>query len=169
MSKRILVVDDEQSIRDSLSKVLHAEGYDVVPAGDGQEAIDRLREGCIDLILLDLGLPVKDGWATLGWLAEVNPVFPVIVITGLWKQAGLAAAAGADLLMEKPLDVPQLLRNIRELLEEPAETRARRIRDRRRNFRRIACDSGRFREHLNQAYSTPFPSGEPGDLKSKYH
>ena len=167
MTKKILVVDDEQSIRESLSKVLRAEGYDVVLAQDGREAIDRLLEGAVDLILLDLGLPVKDGWVTLSWLTEVNPDFPVIVITGLWKQAGMAAAAGADMLMEKPLDVPRLLQNIHELLEEPAEVRALRIRDRRRNFRRVACDPQLFRDHVNQAYSTPYRFDEWRGQKSK--
>src|ERR1019366_70143 len=127
MSTKILVVDDEQTIRESLAKILRAEGYEIVLAENGQEAIEKLVQESFNLLLLDLGLPVKDGWATLRWLNQVNPVFPVIVITGRWKQGELAEAAGVDVLMEKPLDVPKLLQNILELLQEPAEARARRI------------------------------------------
>ena len=123
MSKKVLLVDDEKSIRESLSKVLRTEGYEVVPAEDGEEAIQKLVHEPIDILVLDIGLPVKDGWATLRWLAQVNPQFPVILITGRWKQAELAEAAGVDVLMEKPLNVPQLLQHIRELLQELPEVR----------------------------------------------
>ena len=68
MSKRILVVDDESSIREALSKVLQAEDYRVVTAENGQEAVERIKSEKIDLLLLDLGLPVKDGWDIVIWL-----------------------------------------------------------------------------------------------------
>jgi CheY-like chemotaxis protein len=165
VSTKILVVDDEQTIRDSLAKMLRAEGYEIVLAENGQEAIEKLVQESFSLLLLDLGLPVKDGWATLKWLNEVNPLFPVIVITGRWKQGALAEAAGVDVLMEKPLDVPRLLQNIRELVEEPAEARARRIRDRKRNFRHVPCDSIEFCEELRKRYTTPYRFNEPTEPK----
>ena len=102
MNEKILVVDDERSIRESLSKVLRAEGYEIVLAENGQQAIEKLAQEPIDLLLLDLGLPGKDGWATLRWLAQVSPLLPVIIITGRWKQGELAAAAKVDVLMGKP-------------------------------------------------------------------
>lgn len=156
MAKKILVVDDDQFIRESLSKVLRAEGYEIALAETGQEAVEKLIQEPIDLLLLDLGLPVKDGWAILGWLAEVNSHFPVIVITGRWKQAELAEAAGVDVLMEKPLDVPRLLQNIRELLQESAEARGRK-----RGFQRVSCDQKEFCEQLLKRFTTPYPSGGP--------
>src|SRR5258707_2251707 len=106
MSKKILLVDDECSILEALSKVLGAENYDVVLAENGQDAVARIAAGPIDLVLLDLGLPIKNGWATLEWLAEINPLLPVIIITGRSDQRALAQKAGADALMAKPLDVP---------------------------------------------------------------
>lgn len=160
MTGRILLVDDERSIRDSLSKVLRAEGCEIVLAENGQEAIERLANEPIDLLLLDIGLPVKDGWATLDWLAEVNPLLPVILITGRWKQSELAAAAGVDVLMEKPLDVPLLFQIIRELLEEPPAARARRIHDRGPGFRHVPCDGKEFCERLQRGYTTPYPCGD---------
>jgi DNA-binding response OmpR family regulator len=156
MNARILIVDDEQSIRESLGKLLRAEGWDIVLAENDREAIEKISNERIDLMLLDLGLPINDGWTLLKWLTEFNPSLPVIIITGRWKQDKLAEEAGADVLMEKPLDVTRLLQNIRELIEEPAETRVRRIRNRKHGFHRVNCDADKFREKLEDRYTAPF-------------
>jgi CheY-like chemotaxis protein len=160
MTGKILVVDDERSVRESLSKVLRAEGHEIVLAEDGEQAIEKLAQEPVDLLLLDLGLPVKDGWAALDWLAQVHPLLPVVIITARWKQGGLAEAAGVDVLMEKPLDVPLLLQIICELLQEPAEARARRIHERGHGFRLVPCDGREFCERLRRGYTTPYPCGE---------
>lgn len=160
MTKRILVVDDECSIREALSKVLQAEDYAVVSAENGQEAVEKFGAETIDLLLLDLGLPVKDGWETLAWLAGVNPLLPVIIITGRHAQLELARAAGADALMEKPLNVPSLLETIRELTDEPLERRAERASKRTSGLRHISCDSERFRELRHNQFTTPYLSPE---------
>ena len=122
MIKRILLVDDERSIRESLSKILGAENYEVVPAENGHEAIEKYGAERIDLLILDLNMPVKNGWDTLDWLVKIDPVLPVVIITGRSDQRALAETAGADALMEKPLDVPLLLQTIRELMDEPMES-----------------------------------------------
>jgi DNA-binding response OmpR family regulator len=153
MSKKILVVDDESSIREALSKVLHAEDYEVVSAENGQEAIDKFKSEQIDLLLLDLGLPVKDGQDTMRWLAEVNPLLPVIIITGRSKQRELAEKMGADALMEKPLDVPRLLQTICELINEPVQWRARHSTS---GFQHVPCDHELFLKSLRERYTTPF-------------
>jgi DNA-binding response OmpR family regulator len=164
MTKRILVVDDENSIRAALSKLLHAEDYEVVSAKNGQEAIERFGEKKIDLLLLDLGLPVKDGWGTLEWLARVNPLLPVIIITGLYAQRELAERAGADALMEKPLDVSRLLQTIRDLINEPTESRLQRVSNRAAGFRYWSCDQELFRKMMNERLTTPFRCSEMKDL-----
>ena len=161
MSKKILLVDDECSILEALSKVLGAEDYEVVLAEDGKDAVEKIATAPIDLVLLDLGLPVKDGWATLEWLAEINPLLPVIVITGRSEQQALAEKAGADALMEKPLDVPLLLQTIRELLDEPLESRVRRASDPARGFRYAPCDSLVLREMLLKRLTTSYPCRGP--------
>ncbi len=122
MIKRILLVDDERSIRESLSKILGAENYEVVLAENGHEAIEKHGAQRIDLLILDLNMPVKNGWDTLDWLVKIDPVLPVVIITGRSNQRALAETAGADALMEKPLDVPLLLQTIRELMDEPVES-----------------------------------------------
>jgi len=127
MKKRVLIVDDDASVRESAGKVLRAENYDVVTASDGQAALERFDAGGIDLLLLDLGLPIKNGWDVFERITNENPLVPIIVITGQTNQYPVAVAAGVGALMEKPLDVSQLLKTIQELLAEPAEMRLRRL------------------------------------------
>jgi DNA-binding response OmpR family regulator len=155
MTEKILVVDDEKSIREALSKVLRAENYEVLVAETGKDAVERYGTGRIDLLLLDLNLPGGNGWATLDWLAKVNPLLPVIIISGRANQRELAEKSGADALMEKPLDVPLLLQTIRELLDEPMETRAQRASGRSSSFRLVPCDKRLFRQMLNDRFTVP--------------
>jgi len=156
MSRRILVVDDESSIREALSKVLRAENYEVVSAENGVEAIEKFNSEHIDLALLDPGLPVKSGWDTLLWLAEANPLLPVIIITGQSNQRELAEKMGADALMEKPLDVPRMLQIIRELMNEQMECLTRRTSQRASGFRCVPCDNDLFLKSLNERFTTPY-------------
>jgi DNA-binding response OmpR family regulator len=155
MSKKILVVDDESSIREALSKVLQAEDYEVVTAENGQEAIEKIKSEKIELMLLDLGLPVKDGWDIVIWLAQVNPLLPVIIITGRWNQRELAEKMGADALMDKPLDVPHLLQTIRDLTNDSMERRAQHAKQR-PSFRYVPCDRELFLEKLRERATTPY-------------
>jgi DNA-binding response OmpR family regulator len=156
MSKKILLIDDEASIREAIEKVLRAENYEVELAESGEAAVERHGAAPFDLVLLDLNLPARSGWATLQWLAEINPLSPVIIITGRSDQRALAEKAGADALMEKPLDVPFLLQTIRELLDEPVEQRAWRARNRISDFRYAPCDGVEFREGLLRRVTTPY-------------
>jgi len=148
MTIRILIVDDESSIREALSKVLKAEDYQVECAGSEEEAFAIFATVKIDLLLLDLGLPVKNGWATLAWLHWVNPLLPIVIITGQSNQCKLAEAAGADGLIEKPLNVPRLLQTVRDLVGEPIETRALTPHHREPGFRYVPCDSQSLPESL---------------------
>ena len=160
MTNRILLVDDERSIRESLSKILGTENHEVVLAENGQEAIEKHGAERIDLLILDLNMPVKNGWDTLEWLAEVNPLLPVMIITGRPNQRALAETAGADALMEKPLDVPLLLQTVRELLDEPMESRALRASNRASTLRYGPCDDEVFREMLLKRFTTPYAMPE---------
>jgi len=162
MTKRILLVDDERSIRESLSKILRAENYEVVLAETSQEAIEKHGAERIDLLILDL-TPVKNGWASLEWLVAINPLSPVVIITGRSNQRALAETAGADALMEKPLDVPLLLQTIRQLMNEPVENRAQRARNRASSVRYVPCDNALFREMLLERFTTPYALPESKD------
>jgi len=152
MTKRILLVDDERSIRESLSKILGAENYEVVLAANGQDAIEKNCAERIDLLILDLNMPVKNGWDALEWLIEIKPRLPVVIITGRSDQRALAETAGAAALMEKPLDVPLLLQIIRELVAEPREMPGT----------KMACQRSQVTSHLPLANEEPrLPHAQP--------
>src|SRR5204862_7205072 len=90
-----------------------------------------------------------NAWAnSLERLVGINPLLPVVIITGRSNQRGMAETAGADALMEKPLDVPLLLQTICELLTEPMESRAQRASNRVSSFRYVPCDNELFREMM---------------------
>ncbi len=126
-AKRVLIVDDDASVRQSISGVLQNAGYEVLQAGDGQEALAKFNAKEIDLLLLDLNMPNKSGWDTFEGFTGKNPTLPTIIITGQSRQSEMAMAAGVGALMEKPLDVSQLLQTMQELLTEPEEARLRRL------------------------------------------
>ena len=120
---RILVVDDDPSVRAALRDLLDAEGYGVHEAEDGRAAIATVGEKVPHLVLLDLNMPRKDGWATFERLMTIHPALPVIIITARPQQGELARSQGAAGFMEKPLKPELLLHLIEKLLSEDAETR----------------------------------------------
>lgn len=125
--KCVLIVDDDAAVRQSVSKVLKGAGYAVAAASDGEEAVVQFVPGQIDLVLLDLNLPLRSGWDVFERVTTRYPFVPVIIITGMSNQYGTALAAGASALMEKPIDAPALLKTMEELLAEPMEARLRRM------------------------------------------
>jgi CheY-like chemotaxis protein len=127
MKKKVLVVDDDDSVRESLKKVLQEAGYDVVLAAGGLEAAMRFEPSQIDLLLLDLNLPNLSGWDVFEHLTTRYPFVPVIIITGMPNQYQTALAAGVGALFEKPVEVPALLKTMEELLAESNEVRLRRL------------------------------------------
>src|SRR5213594_2977769 len=123
MENTILLVDDDNSIRQSVARLLDAEGFRVVSAATGLEALSIIKKGGIDLVLLDLNMPGKNGWETFQQMSCEAPLIPVIIITARANQLFPALAAGAGALMEKPLDFPKLLQTIRDLIAEPEAAR----------------------------------------------
>jgi CheY-like chemotaxis protein len=134
MKYRILLVDDDPAVRWMLLRVLEDDGYSVLPAANGAEALELAKSKTPDLVLLDLALPVQDGWQVFERLANEHPLVPVVVITARPNQLFPALASGVGALMEKPLDLPKLLRTIQDLLEEPEEARKARVAGRAAEF-----------------------------------
>lgn len=124
---KLLLVDDDPGVRESLAHVLTGEGYDVLPASNGIEALEMTAQNAVDLVLLDLNLPKKNGWDTFEVMTKQNPQLPVIIITARPNQLFPALSSGAGALMEKPLDFPKLLQSIRDLLAEPVQARIARL------------------------------------------
>jgi two-component system response regulator MprA len=139
MKKRVLAADDDASIRESLRRLLEENGYEVSLAADGKEAETRLASEPIDLLVLDLEMPGRDGWDVVECLCARNSLLPVIVITGLAEQLDTKRIPGLDALVEKPIDVAVLLDKIHELLAETAEDRLMRLT---RRYERISPDTG---------------------------
>jgi len=119
MKKRILIIDDDASIRSSLEKILTENGYQLTVAADGDSAQSEFAQA--DLLILDLNLPIQDGWDILGQVSAGYPLLPVIVITGLADQLDERAIPGASAFLEKPIEVPALLETVERLLNRTPE------------------------------------------------
>ena len=128
--KRVLVADDDTAVRAALAAVLESEGYDVDVAADGRQAVLHATAQLPDLVLLDLNMPNVDGWTAFTKLDHVCPLLPVIIITARPHQYQEAVRLGVDAFMEKPLDLPVLLRAIHRLTHEPEQRHTERITDR---------------------------------------
>jgi two-component system, OmpR family, KDP operon response regulator KdpE len=129
MKKTILVADEDESVRESLARVLESEQYQVLKAREGREAENLLLAGTPDLALLDLELSGGMDWRGLDELCDAAPWVPVLLITARSHRYKRALQLGADALMEKPLHLPILLKTIRNLVREPASDRLQRILD----------------------------------------
>jgi len=125
--KKILLVDDDHAIRKILLRLLAEEGYSVLPAANGVEALEFAAVARFDLVLLDLNMPHKNGWETFEQLTSADPLLPIIVITARPNQLFPALASGVGALLEKPLDFVRLLETIQNLLKEPPAVRLARM------------------------------------------
>lgn len=120
--KRILVVDDSEDMRFLLEQLLADDGYDVIFAEDGQEAIRQAQQGEPDLILMDMSLPIMNGWEAVGYLRKQERFrsTPIIAVTAHVSkmEAERALAVGCNEHVGKPFDVVVLLERIKELVDE---------------------------------------------------
>ncbi len=117
-SRSILVVDDDTDIREGLSALLESEGFAVSEARNGQEGLELIKELSPALILLDLMMPVMNGWE-FGRQLRSRPEWadiPVIVLSAAGNVRGKASEFGALAYLPKPFDVEELLRLIRRAL-----------------------------------------------------
>jgi DNA-binding response OmpR family regulator len=131
---RILVVDDDSSVREMLTRVLIGEGYLVWTAPDGITGLELAAAKKIDLVLLDLNMPGKSGWQIFQRFMVENPLLTVVIITARSNQLFTALGAGVAALLEKPFNFPGLLQTIGRLLAEPVESRRARMEGQLANF-----------------------------------
>jgi CheY-like chemotaxis protein len=120
MPKKILLVEDNEMNRDMLSRRLKRKGFDVVIAVDGGQGVDKAHSEKPDLILMDMSLPVKDGWTATKEVksAEDTQHIPIIALTAhaMSGDREQALAAGCDDYDTKPIELPRLLGKIDTLL-----------------------------------------------------
>ncbi len=141
MKHKVIIADDDPSVRQALGNLLDREGYQVVLTASGDEALQRLlMDGPFDIMLLDLNMLGKSGWDTFERVTSLNPLLPVLIITARPDQRALARAAGASGLAEKPLDLPQLLGTIHDLIAEPPFNRLRRLAGRQRSLHHLPAE-----------------------------
>lgn len=113
--RRILVVDDNKAIRDSLVDALGDEGFDVTCVDNGHAALESVRKALPSLVLLDLMMPDWDGATVAQRLAEAGCRAPIIVVSADRSGEARARAMGAVGFLPKPFDLPSLLRLIESL------------------------------------------------------
>lgn len=108
----VLVVDDDTSILDTVSAILSGEGYDVVSAATGQEALAAVARKQPLLILLDMRMPVMDGWAVARSLREQGINVPIVVMTAAESAKRWADEVGAEGFLAKPFGLDELLSTV---------------------------------------------------------
>ncbi len=122
MPGRVLVVDDEESIRRLIERLLSRHGFSVVTASDGQRAIDTLAGERFDALVLDLMMPRVDGFGVLRHLVSTQPelVPKTIVATAFPKDATRAQLDEVCRVIIKPFDTSELIEAVRECVEHEA-------------------------------------------------
>ncbi len=118
-SAKILVIDDEEAVRDVLSRMLTAKGHQVEVASDGDEGIERFKQQPFDLVFTDLGMPKISGWEVGKTLKALNPKVPIAMITGWGMELNKEKMSenGIDLVISKPFNFEQVTQLINEALE----------------------------------------------------
>ena len=126
---RVLVVDDYPDAREMYAEYLRYSGFDVIEASNGMEALERALDSAPDIILMDLSLPVMDGWEATRRLKadKVTAGIPIVALTG-HALAGIlegAKKAGCDACVTKPCLPEDLVKEIQKVLSAPASSRTK--------------------------------------------
>jgi signal transduction histidine kinase/CheY-like chemotaxis protein len=122
----VLAVDDDSDVCDLVKRVLLAYGAEVTTAACVEDALDRLREQRVDVLVSDLGMPVRDGFDLIREVRELNPTLPAIALTALAREADAARAlaAGFQQHLTKPIATEQLVQAVATMFDLRATARA---------------------------------------------
>ncbi len=118
MRKKILLVEDELALRLLFEEELQEEGYEVCTARDGREAIQRFEEDKLDLIILDIVMPIMDGIEVMSVLKERNGQFPIILQSSHSEYRMDPRTKAAAAFIMKSSNLEELKRKVREILEQ---------------------------------------------------
>ncbi len=118
---RVLLIDDDEMLREMLKESIENAGYEVVGAGNGNEALDRLKEGRFDIAVIDIVMPEKEGFETIMDFRRDYPNMKYIAISGGGRVSPdnyleIAHSLGAARTFAKPFDRKELIGAIRELV-----------------------------------------------------
>jgi CheY-like chemotaxis protein len=111
---QILIVDDDDAIRDMVAMVLEDEGYQVATAPNGAQALGLIQQGAPSLVLLDLNMPVMTGWELHARLRTEAPGIPVVFMTAGQEASAEARRHAAAGFLAKPFDLDDLLKVVAE-------------------------------------------------------
>ena len=116
--KKVLVVEDDRNIRHLIRTRLEIAGYQVITAGDGREALERFEAGKPDAMVLDINMPVLDGFGVLQALRDLGRSLPILVLTArhATEDVQRAVRLGAKDYLAKPFSEAQLLTRVGRLL-----------------------------------------------------
>jgi two-component system response regulator MprA len=114
---RVLLVEDDTALARLMEALLISAGHSVQTVGDGESALDAIRDRRPALILLDLTIPKLNGWQVLERLQEAGDATPVILFTGNYAASQRAQSAGVAAAILKPFDVDELLATVEGLLQ----------------------------------------------------
>jgi CheY-like chemotaxis protein len=120
----ILVIDDNELVRGFLRAVLEGQGHAVAEAGQGRDALQRLHQSSVDLVLTDIYMPDCDGLEVIMTLRREFPAVRIVAISGGSGERNLLVAArqlGAQAVLEKPINVDELLKTVAAALSERAD------------------------------------------------
>ena len=121
MPSKVLVVEDDTNQRLLYEEELRDEGYEVISAGDGREALQVARDSNPDLVVLDINMPAMDGLDALSQLLEINPSLPVIINTAYPGYQDSFTTWSADAYIVKSSDLTELKSTVKRLLDKPAD------------------------------------------------
>ncbi len=129
VNMRVLIIEDNRRLSESLKEMLVSESYSVDLAFDGQEGEKMAKQGSYDLILLDIMLPIKDGISVCRDLRDLDVLVPIIILTakGETDDRVLGLDSGADDYLIKPFAIDELLARMRALLRRPQSRVAEKI------------------------------------------
>ena len=166
MSKKILIVEDDHNISELLQLYLKNEGYETVIANDGGEGVDQFRKFRPDLVLLDIMLPVMDGWGVLRTIRQDSKV-PVIMLTAKGETSDKVTGLkqGADDYITKPFEMKEVLARVEAVLRRTAEEETGKEKKRRLVFDKLIIDLDAFELIVNgKRVETP-----PKEMELLYH
>jgi DNA-binding response OmpR family regulator len=114
-SMTILVIDDDERVRTLLRDILLFERHQVIEASDGESGMRYLEKGgFVDMVLTDLGMPLKNGWEVAKWIKRELPQIPVVLITGWGTNLDeeKVKESGIDMIIGKPFQVNEILETV---------------------------------------------------------
>ena len=121
-ARRILIIDDDDLVRETLRRALETAGFQVVEAADGRQGTLLYRSDPVDLVITDLLMPVKEGFETIRELRQINADAKIIAISGGGRAGavdflGMAKKLGADRAIAKPFRPAELVEAVRAVLD----------------------------------------------------